>query len=605
MTEEKSIEEHLKMQLSLLPEEPGVYRFLDSSGVVIYVGKAKNLKKRVTSYFSQRGDHSRKVIALVRNICDIMYVVVSSEAEALLLENNMIKSLQPKYNILLKDDKSFPWIVVKSEEFPRILQIRNPMRDGSTYYGPYASVSMQKSVLDLVRKLYRIRTCNLKLTQRGITSGRFGVCLEYHIGNCKAPCVGYQSSENYSKAVSMAQHILKGNLREAKTYLTEQMMDAATRLHFEEAAKLKERLEMLTNYESRSVVVSGQFRDMDVFYPIIDGTVAYCNFMHIKNGAVINSYTIEMSLRFEESDEQILGFAIMQIYDKLGQRLVNEIVVPYMPDFPEAYDGVTFTVPVRGDKLKLLELSNKNCKMFRLEKMKQLEKLNPERHTDRVMSKMKTDLMLDVEPRLIECFDNSNIGGAYPVSSCVVFRDGKPAKREYRHFNIKTVEGIDDFASMRETILRRYSRVMEENGQLPDLIVVDGGKGQLSSAYDVLKELKLEHKIQIIGLAKRLEEVFYPLDSTPHYLDKSSETLKVLMYIRDEAHRFGITFHRNKRSKGFIKSELEDIKGIGQKSIETLIKHFGSVSAIKKAEIKDIASIVGESRAQIIKDYLK
>lgn len=591
------------MQLSLLPSDPGVYRFLDNEGTVIYVGKAKNLKKRVSSYFMSRSAENRKVAAMVRNICDIMYIVVSKESDALLLENNMIKSLQPKYNILLKDDKSFPWIVVKNEEFPRIMQTRNPVRDGSVHYGPYASVALQKSMLDLVRKLYRIRTCNLRLTRNGVETGRFGVCLEYHIKNCKAPCVGYQSYEEYREAVSVAQNILKGNIKEAKEYLTRLMTEASERLQFEEAGRLKERIEMLTGYESRSVIVSGQLHSLDIFSLFIDGMVAYCNYMHINNGAVVYSYTIEMRLSIEESAESVLGFAISRIYDRLKRTPAREIVVPFTPEYSDVFENVLFTVPKRGDKQKLLELSEKNCKMFRIEKMKQLEKVNPEKHSDRIMQRMKRDLMLEREPRHIECFDNSNIQGAYPVSSCVVFRDGKPYKKDYRHFNIKTVEGIDDFASMRETIMRRYSRMIEEDVALPDLIVVDGGKGQLSSAYEVLKELGIEHKVDIIGLAKRLEEVFYPLDSTPHYLDKSSETLKVLMYIRDEAHRFGITFHRDKRSKGFIRSELEQIDGVGSKTIESLIKHFGSVSKIKSANVESLTEVVGDSRAQKIKNY--
>lgn len=585
------------MVLSLLPEEPGVYRFFDSVGVVIYVGKAKNLKKRVSSYFTSRSNENRKVTALVRNICDITYTIVSSEGDALLLENNMIKSLQPKYNILLKDDKSFPWIVVKAEEFPRIMQTRNPQKDGSSYYGPYASVAMQRSILDLVRRLYSIRSCNLRLTEGAIERGRFGVCLEYHIKNCKAPCVGYQSREEYGEAVSAARSILRGNLAAAREYLQAKMREAAEFLRFEEAAQFKERMDMLSSYESRSVIVSSQLKSLDVFFPIIEPTVAFCNYMHIENGAVVNSYTIEMKMILEESAEQVLSFAIMQIYERLERSAAREIVVPYSPEYSEGFEYTTFTIPRRGDKLKLLELSEKNCRIFRLEKIKQIEKTNPERHVERVMQRMKADLMLDKEPRHIECFDNSNLGGTYPVSSCVVFRDGKPAKRDYRHFNIKSVEGIDDFASMKETLTRRYSRVIEEGSPLPDLIVVDGGKGQLSSSYEVLKELKIEHKVEIIGLAKRLEEVFFPNESLPHYLDKSSETLKVLMHIRDEAHRFGITFHRNKRSKGFIKSELECVEGVGSKSIEALLKHFGSVAKIKKGSLEQISAVVGKSRA--------
>ncbi|MFI3267090.1 MAG: excinuclease ABC subunit UvrC [Rikenellaceae bacterium] len=600
----KDTPENLKIQLSLLPNNPGVYRFLDSNEVVIYVGKAKNLKKRVSSYFKANVEN-RKVAALVRHIKDIKYVVVESESDALLLENSMIKSLQPKYNILLKDDKTYPWIIIKNEPYPRILQTRKVIKDGSTYFGPYSSVFMQKTMLDLVRKLYRIRTCNLSLTEKGVENSKFGVCLEYHIKNCKAPCVGNQSREDYLKNITMARSILRGNLKEAREYLISEMTSAAERLQFEEAQALKDRLDMLTNYESRSVVVSSTYSSLDVFYVIKDENVAFCNYMHIEGGAIVNSYTVEMKLSIEESLEDILSFAIIQVYANLDKRPAREIVVPIKPYFENGFQNVTFTVPQRGDKLKLLELSEKNCKMFKIEKLKQLEKLNPEKHVDRVMSKMQKDLMLSREPRHIECFDNSNIQGAYPVSSCVVFRDGKPSKKDYRHFNIKSVVGIDDFASMKETLMRRYSRMIEEGEKLPDLIVVDGGKGQLSSAYEVLKELKIAGKVEIIGLAKRLEEVFYPLDSTPHYLDKSSETLKVLMYIRDEAHRFGITFHRNQRSKGFIKSEIDNIPGLGEKSVKMLLKVYGSVAKIKKAKYEDVLKLLGKSRTDKLFDYFK
>lgn len=597
--------EDLKNKIASLPEEPGVYRFLDNEDNVIYVGKAKNLKKRVGSYFVTWALHRRKVVALVKNIHDIKYVVVDSENDALLLENSMIKTLQPKYNILLKDDKTYPWIVIKNEEYPRILQTRHILKDGSTYFGPYSSITMQKSILDLVLKLYRIRTCSLNLTQKSIDNSKFGICLEYHIKNCKAPCVGYQSKERYIKSVEMAHNVLKGNLKEAKEYLTSEMNNAAERLQFEEALALKDRLQMLSNYESRSVIVSTTFRSLDVFFLIKEENIAYCNYTHIKDGAIINSYTVEMRLSIEETKEEILSFAIMQIYSTLERKPAHEVIVPFLPDSAEGFNNFIFTIPQRGDKLKLLEFSKRNCKMFIIEKSKYIENINPEKQTNRLMSKMKSDLMLTKEPRHIECFDNSNIQGAYPVSSCVVFKNGKPAKRSYRHFNIKTVKGIDDFASMKEVLTRRYTKIIEQEDSLPDLIVIDGGKGQLSSAYEVLKELNLEHKIEIIGLAKRFEEVFYPLDPTPHYLDKTSETLKVLMHIRDEAHRFCITFHRNKRSKGVIKSELDDIKGVGVKSIEALLKAFGTISKIKEASFEDVQNIIGKPRAKILLNSFK
>lgn len=592
----------MKELVSLLPESPGVYQFLNSEGTVIYVGKAKNLKRRVSSYFLSSRNHGRKVLALVRNIADIRHTVVQSEGDALLLENNMIKSLQPKYNILLKDDKTFPWIVVKNEPVPRILSTRQLVKDGSRYFGPYTSVGMQKAVLDLVQKLYFVRTCHLPLTEEGIRRGKFSLCLEYHIGNCKAPCVGKQSLEEYRQNIRVAEDTLKGNLREAKNYLQQEMERAAAGMRFEEAQRVKERLAMLERYESKSIIVSPLLHDIDVFSLVIDGSSAYCNYMHLSKGAVIYSYTIEMKLNLEESFAAVLSFAIGRILDKIERQPAKEVIVPELPeegDFP----GVTFTVPQRGDKLKLLQLSEKNARLFRLEKLKQIEKKNPERHTQRIMEQMKRELNLDELPRRIECFDNSNIQGTYPVSSCVVFINGRPAKKEYRHFNIKTVVGIDDFASMKETLLRRYSRVLEEGAPLPQLIVVDGGKGQLSSAYEVLCRLGLEKRIRIVGLAKRMEEIYFPHDPYPLCLDKSGETLRVLMHIRDEAHRFGITFHRNKRSAGAIKSELEDIPTLGPRSIEKLLRRFRSVAKIREASPEELAETVGKSRAEAIRNY--
>ena len=597
-------EAFLKGKVALLPDEPGVYRFLDEKGTVIYVGKAKSLKKRVSSYFVASSNHSNKVRALVRNIADITHTVVPTEADALLLENNMIKSLQPKYNILLKDDKTYPWIAVTSEEFPRAIQTRKIFRDGSQYFGPYSSVAMQKNVLDLVQKLYFLRTCRHKLTEERIRQGKFSHCLEFYIGNCKAPCTGRQSRSEYREAVRQAASVLRGNLKEAEEFLTEKMQEAAKVLNFEEAARYKQRLDMLQNYKSKSVIISPLYGDLDVFSLIMDDNTAYCNFMHTAKGAIVNSYTIEMRLRMDESPAAVLTFAIMQICDTLSHRLAREVLVPFLPE-TEGFVNTKFSVPVRGDKLKLLELSEKNCKLARIEKLKQIEKTDPERHTDRIMEQMRKDLELDRQPRHIECFDNSNIQGNFPVSSCVVFRDGRPYKKDYRHFNIKTVEGIDDFASMRETLHRRYSRMLAENAPLPDLIVVDGGKGQLSSAYETLTELGLQHKIPIIGLAKRLEEVFYPGDPTPLYLDKSSETLKVLMHIRDEAHRFGITFHRQQRSRGFIISELECIPSLGKKSIEKLLRTFRTVSGIKKASADELAEVIGRKRAEAVQAYFR
>lgn len=594
----------LKDCVSLLPEEPGVYRFYNSEGTVIYVGKAKNLKKRVSSYFLAKNAHERKVMALVRNIDKIEHIVVPTENDALLLENNMIKNLQPKYNILLKDDKTYPWIVIKNEAFPRILPTRIVEKNGSKYFGPYTSVSMQRNILELVRKLYFIRSCNLPLNQKGIESGKFQKCLEFYIGNCKAPCEEIVSHDVYCAGVKMAEEILKGDLGNAQKYLKQEMFKAAEALRFEDAQQFKLRLEMLDNYSSKSVIVSPQYSDLDVFSLVIDDYTAYCNYLHIQKGAVINSYTIEMKLRVEENETDILTFGIIQIMDKLERKLTREVIVPQLPD-TSYFTGTIFTVPQRGDKAKLLELSERNSKFHRLERLKQIEKRNPETHTLRLMEKMRKELNLKELPTHIECFDNSNIQGSYPVSACVVFRDGKPAPKEYRHFNIKTVVGIDDFASMRETVLRRYTKLLEEGASLPQLIVIDGGKGQLSFAYSVLQELGIENEIQIVGLAKRFEEIYFPNDSDPLCLDKSGETLRVLMHIRNEAHRFGITFHRNKRSKGFIHSELEEIEGIGKLSIKKLLTHFKSVNKIKSANFEDISSVVGEKRARDIVKYFK
>ncbi|MFI3320895.1 MAG: excinuclease ABC subunit UvrC [Rikenellaceae bacterium] len=592
----------LKDKVSLLPQLPGVYRFYDKDGKIIYVGKAKNLKKRVSSYFVSTATKGAKTLVLVRNIVDIQHTVVESEEDALLLENNFIKQNKPRYNILLKDDKTYPWIVIKKEPFPRVLQTRNLVKDGSQYFGPYPSVAVQRNILDVVRKIYSIRTCSLRLTEEGVRRDKFDRCLEYHIGNCKAPCTGEISKEEYEKAIVGVARILKGNTDEAYAYLNELMQSEAAALRFENAQKIKNKISLLDNYKSKSVLVSPTYNNMDIVSIISDNNYYYCNYLHIAHGAVVNSFSVELRAVIEETKEEVLAFALQRVKDFTGRELSREVVVPFLP-VSDFFTNIDFTVPQRGDKLKLLELSQKNCKLFMLEKLKFVEKVNPERHTERVMSRMKSDLQMDVEPRHIECFDNSNIQGNYPVSSCVVFRDGKPSKKEYRHFNIKSVVGIDDFASMYETLTRRYSRVIEEGGELPDLIVVDGGKGQLSSAYEVLKELKIEHKVEIIGLAKRLEEVFFPNDSTPYYLDKSSETLKVLMHIRNEAHRFGITFHRNKRSKGFIISQLDLIPGIGKKSVEKLLTYFKTVGKIKNASHEELQKVVTLKQAKSIIEF--
>lgn len=594
----------LKENVSLLPDEPGVYRFYNSDGVVIYVGKAKSLKKRVSSYFLAKNSNERKVLALVKNIDKIEHIVVQNESDALLLENNMIKTLQPKYNILLKDDKTYPWIVIKKEPYPRIRPTRIVEKNGSKYFGPYTSISMQRNILELVRKLYSIRSCNLPLNENGIFTGKFQKCLEYHIGNCKAPCENMVSQQKYYDGVKMAEEILRGDLHNAKNYLRQEMANAAELLRFEEAQQLKLRLEMLDNYQSKSVIVSPQYSSLDIFSLVIDDYMAYCNYLHVQKGAIINSYTIEMKLRIEESPTDILTFAIIQIMERLDRDLSKEVIVPFIPN-EDIFSDSTFTVPQRGDKLKLLELSEKNSKFHRLERLKFIEKRNPETHTQRLMEKMKLDLNLNELPVHIECFDNSNIQGKYPVSSCVVFRNGKPSKKDYRHFNIKTVIGIDDFASMKETVERRYRRLIDEGTSLPQLIVIDGGKGQLSMAYGVLKELGIENKIEIIGLAKRFEEIYFPNSSYPLCLDKAGETLKVIMHIRDEAHRFGITFHRNKRSNDFMKSGLEKIPKLGKESVKKLLLHFKGVNRIKNATFESISSVIGASKAKEVIKYFK
>ncbi|MCD8184989.1 MAG: excinuclease ABC subunit UvrC [Rikenellaceae bacterium] len=597
-------EEYLKEKVSLLPPEPGVYRFLNSEGTVIYVGKAKNLKKRVSSYFLASKNQNRKVQVMVRQIADILHTVVSNETDALLLENNFIKELKSRYNILLKDDKTYPWIVVRNEPFPRIQSTRRLIKNGSRYFGPYSSAWNQKQMIDLIRRVHLLRSCSLPLTPEKIKEGKFAVCLEYHIGNCLAPCVGLQSEQDYARNVSMAADILRGNTKEVLDYLHSGMETASAGLRFEEAEQYRKKIELVKNFQSKTVVVSSKITNLDVFFLLMEEGEAFCNFMRIKNGAIVNSYTVEMKLRMDEEPREVISFAISEIAERIQGGLCREILVSAIPN-QELFPGREFHIPRRGDKLKLLELAEKNARIFKIEKRKQIEKIDPDRHTERIMEIMRKDLYLDKQPRHIECFDNSNIQGTNPVASCVVFRDGKPSRKEYRHFNIKTVVGANDFASMAEVVTRRYTRVMQEGGDLPDLIVIDGGKGQLSFAYGVLKSLGLEHKIAMVGLAKRLEEVFFPNDSTPHYLDKTSESLKILMHIRDEAHRFGISFHRQKRSLNFIKSELEEIPGLGKKSIEKLLKKFKTLSKIKKASPEELSQVVGKQRAEAIKTHFE
>ena len=590
-------------QVAALPLEPGVYQFLDRDGKVIYVGKAKSLKKRVSSYFVKNKDHSAKVRVLVRQVCAIKHIVVGSEQDALLLENSLIKSLQPRYNILLKDDKTYPWIVLRKENFPRVESTRQVRHDGSQYFGPYGSISMQRSILEFIREVIPLRTCKLNLAPQNIAKGKYGVCLQYHLGNCKAPCVGYQSEEEYGELLSMVKEVLKGDLRPVRRYLEENMQQAAGELKFELAQRFKQRLDALENYQSRSVIVSAKIVDCDIFSLLEDDDVAYCNFIRLRRGSIVALHTVRLTTGVDATPEELLSTAIQYIVENIANDLSKEVIVPYIPSSAILFDGVTFTVPKRGEKLDLLEFSLKSARIYRAEQMKNLEIKNPERHTERLMRAMQKELHLDHEPRHIECFDNSNLQGTNPVASCVVFRDGKPSRKEYRHFNVKTVVGADDFASMREIVYRRYSRLLEEGAELPDLIIVDGGKGQLSSAYEVICALGIEKRVPIVGLAKRIEEIFFPGDPMPYYLSRTSEPLKVVCHIRDEAHRFGITFHRQKRSNAFINSELEQIEGIGTKSLNALLKHFKTVSRVREASVEELTEVVGAKRAMAIKNY--
>ena len=596
----------LKEQVALLPLSPGVYQFVDRNGTIIYVGKAKSLRKRVSSYFVESKEHSLKVRVLVKQIVEIRHIVVDTEQDALLLENSLIKSLQPRYNILLKDDKTYPWIVVRKEPFPRVQSTRQLLRDGSQYYGPYSSISMQRSVLEFIREVVPLRTCKLNLAPEQIARGRYGVCLQYHLGNCKAPCIGAQSEEEYGRDVELVTSILKGDLRPIRQYLTQEMTRAAEELQFEQAARYKQRLDALDNYASRSVIVSSKITDTDIFSLLVDDDVAFCNMVRIRHGSIVGVTTVRLSTGIEASEPEMLTLAIQHLVEEVGGgALAREVIVPFLPSTTLLFDGVTFTVPKRGEKLELLEFSQKSARIYRAEQLKNLEIKNPERHTERLMEAMRKELHMANQPRHIECFDNSNLQGSYPVASCVVFRDGKPARKEYRHFNIKTVEGPDDFASMREIVYRRYSRMLEEGTPLPDLIVVDGGKGQLSSAYEVLCALGIEHRVPIVGLAKRIEEIFFPHDPMPYYLSRTGEPLKVICHLRDEAHRFGITFHRQKRSKGFIHSELEQIEGVGDKTIRTLLTHFRTVEKVRTAPIEELTALIGSAKARKVKSYFE
>ncbi len=588
----------LDLQIQSLPDNPGVYQYYDKEGKILYVGKAKNLKKRVTSYFNKIHD-TAKTNVLVKKIVTIKHIVVPSETDALLLENNLIKKFQPRYNVLLRDDKSYPWICIKKEPFSRIFPTRRMVKDGSEYFGPYTSFKTISTILDLIKELYPLRTCTYDLSQKNIENHKFKVCLEYHIGNCKGGCEGFETLENYQKQVDAIREILKGNFKESMKDFKKKMLELAQNMHFEEAQKIKEKIEVLENYQSRSTIINPKITNIDVFSIVSDESAAYVNFIQIAHGSIIRSYTMELKKKLEETDEELLELAVIELRERF-HLLSREIIVP----FPISLgDKIKITVPQLGDKKQILDLSIRNAKFYRIDQLKQLQIVDPDRHTNRIMAQMQKDLRLQVEPRHIECFDNSNIQGTNPVAACVVFKDGKPAKKDYRHFNIKTVEGPNDFASMEEVVYRRYKRMLDENQPLPQLIIIDGGKGQLSSALKSIDELGLRGKIAIIGIAKRLEELFYPGDSAPLYLDKKSETLKVIQHLRNEAHRFGITFHRDKRSKAALNSSIETIPGIGEKTMQTLIKHFKSVKRLKLATEKEISEVVGVSKAKKIADF--
>ena len=588
----------LEIQIKTLPNQPGVYQYYDKSDTILYVGKAKNLKKRVASYFTKTHEYGKTKV-LVKKIARIEHVVVETEMDALLLENNLIKKYQPRYNVLLKDDKTYPWICIKNERFPRIFLTRNLIKDGSTYFGPYTSVRTARALLDLIKELYSIRSCNYDLSEKNIEEKKYKVCLDFHIGNCKAPCEDFQTEENYLRDIKAIRNIIKGNFRASLNYFKEVMLDFSSDLKFEEAQKVKEKMDLLSNYQSKSTVVNPSINNVDVFSIISDESYGYVNFFKIANGAIIQSHTIEIKKKLNETDRALLELSIVEI----RQRFNSQSREIYVPIQVKLGDDLKIVVPKTGDKKRIVELSLRNAKYFRQERFKQIKIVDPDRHVNRIMLQMKSDLRLSVEPRYIECFDNSNIQGTHPVAACVVFKNGKPSKKEYRHYNIKSVIGPDDFASMEEVVFRRYKRLLEEAQELPQLIVIDGGKGQLSSALKSLDLLGLRHKIAIIGIAKRLEEIYYPNDSVPLYLDKKSETLKIVQQLRNEAHRFGITHHRNKRSKSALGNELEQISGVGKQTVVSLLRHFKSAKRVSKATVEDLEMVVGKSRADKIYNF--
>ena len=590
----------LEIQIKTLPSLPGVYQYYDKNGTILYVGKAKNLKKRVSSYFNKTHEIG-KTNVLVKKIASIEHIVVDTETDALLLENNLIKKYKPRYNVMLKDDKTYPWICIKKERFPRIFLTRNMIKDGSEYYGPYPSVKMAKALLDLIKELYQLRSCSYDLSEKNVELKKYSVCLDFHIGNCKGPCEGLQEEKEYDKDIQAIRNIVKGNFKESRHQFYDLMMYYSTEMEFEEAQKIKEKIDVLANYQAKSTVVNPSITNVDVFSIVSDESYSYVNFFKIANGAIIQSHTVEIKKKLDETDKELLELAIIEIRQRFNSQS-TEVYVPFEVDLGE---NIKVTIPKLGDKKRIVDLSLRNAKYYRQEQFKQLKIIDPDKHVKRIMAQMQKDLRLTVEPRYIECFDNSNIQGTNPVAACVVFRNGKPSKKEYRHFNIKTVEGPDDFASMEEVVFRRYKRLLDEGQELPQLIIVDGGKGQLTSALKSLDILGLRHKIAIIGIAKRLEEIYYPNDNVPLYLNKTSETLKITQQLRNEAHRFGITHHRNKRSKNLLVNELEQISGIGKQTIVSLLKQFKSLKRTALASFEELEQVVGKSKATIIFNYFQ
>lgn len=591
-----SSREELLAKIKLLPDKPGIYQYLDVSNTIIYVGKAKNIKKRVTSYFTKNQDNAKTKL-LVRKIVDIHYIVVDTELDALLLENNLIKKHQPKYNIQLKDDKTYPWICIKNESFPRVFSTRRIIKDGSSYFGPYSSVKVMHTLIALIKELYPLRNCQLDLSNKKIQSNNYKVCLEYHIGNCLGPCVGYQSEENYEEAIRHIEHILKGNVGSVVQLLKSKMANHAMLFEYEAAQQTKEKIEVLQQFQAKSTIVSPKIHEVDVLTLVEEGDLKFVNYLSIINGAIVHGYTVEVQTKLNESNQDVLNYVLVEMRNRFSSNakevLVEEVLETNLL-------GIRCTVPQIGDKKSLVELSKRNASYYRLEKRKQVKISHPEQHTQRILTTIQNDFRLQELPIHMECFDNSNIQGTNPVSACVVFKNGKPSKKDYRHFNIKTVEGPDDFASMEEVVYRRYKRMLDEHISLPQLIIIDGGKGQLSSALKSLEKLNLRGKVAIVGIAKRLEEIYFPGDSLPIYLDKRSESLKVIQFMRNEAHRFGITHHRNKRSKGAIQSELLTIKGIGSKTQEQLVKGLKTVSRIKEAPLEKLEEILGKAKARIV-----